>query len=91
MNCTTSLLGYLDDPSYEGRCENNGYVDTGVVCLNGGSCWNPPSRNSRPSSACLCCYGYSGKMCEIAPTAESISHSHLPTGKITTGPAFKSG
>ena len=58
-------------------------MDTGIVCLNGGSCWNPPSRSSRPSSACLCCYGYSGKTCEIAPSYESILHSYnLPPGII---------
>ena len=68
---------YLDDPTYEGKCENNGYVNTGVVCLNGGFCWNPPLGNRRLSSACLCCHGYSGKTCEIPPTAASIGKCQL--------------
>ena len=70
----TLFLDYLQDPNYEGRCENNGYVDTGVVCLNGGSCWNPPL-GRRAVSACLCCYGYSGKTCEIPPRGENGANS----------------
>ena len=70
-------LDYLDDPTYEGKCENNGYINTGVVCLNGGFCWNPPLGNRRLASACLCCYGYSGKTCEIPPTTASIGKCRL--------------
>ena len=45
--------------------------------MNGGSCWNPPLGTRQTSSACLCCYGYSGKTCEIPPTAASIGKRRL--------------
>ena len=44
------------------------------MCLNGGSCWNPPL-GRRAVSACLCCYGYSGKTCEIPPRGENGANS----------------
>ena len=49
-----------------GCCQNNGFIDTGVVCLNGGSCYNTQSGGA-VSSACACFNGYSGTTCEISP------------------------
>ena len=50
----------LLDPDYVGRCENNGYEDTGLVCENGGSCYN----NDDGTAACSCIAGGSGRRCE---------------------------
>ena len=88
--CCIAYKDYLDDPEYEGKCENNGYQDTGIVCLNGGFCWNPPLGNIL-TSACLCCYGYTGKTCEIPPTAASIIEPIMfvqPDGVATFSPGI---
>ena len=52
-----------------GCCQNNGFIDTGVVCLNGGSCYNTQS-GGVVSSACACFNGYSGTTCELSPGSE---------------------
>ena len=54
-----------------GCCQNNGFIDTGVVCLNGGSCYNTQS-DGVVSSACACFNGYSGSTCEISPGSEAF-------------------
>ena len=52
-----------------GCCQNNGFIDTGVVCLNGGSCYNTQAGGVL-SSACACFNGYSGTTCELSPGSE---------------------
>ena len=54
-----------------GCCQNNGFIDTGVVCLNGGSCYNTQS-GGVVSSACACFNGYSGTTCDISPGSDNF-------------------